>query len=461
MPVKSTQKLKPKFNILTTPGRIAKAAHERAAMEEKEKHTKIPEKTTPPPQQTDTLTSSLEKKKRKIQILPPPHELAAEADLEALTKEAKGGSKKKAPLTTREKLAESAAIRARGSKRKQQVVHDGVGLKVVESGGGEKKAKGKKAAGEKPKNLMDFMRDLKEMPATAAETTGPMEKKTSRGGAGRAKAVKESVLVRPTGRTRRLKAKADGRQSILFQNELQDDTYLSSLLMTLPLEIRQRIWRLVVVETQFFVYPAISPEQPDLAMTSRQIRGEVLPLFYGENTFAVEVPIETVRNSTSGRVSLGPARKWVAALEEGEHVGTIRKWVLSLMLPAREVAGAGMPRLKSGGEVLISLQYPKSGTKDHQHPELEIHRQGTCLLPSHDKYRQCVRMCYPLWLDDAMAAAFLVEKDNRGKQVIHFAASIKRKVHELAECLCMETAEVMVVEDDREKQRNNERVRRK
>ena len=439
MPVKPAPK--PKFNTLTTAGRVAKAAHERAAAMEQ-----TPPQTTPPPPQPST---SPVKKKRKARILPPPHEIAAEAKLKEDAKEAKNGSKKKkkAPLTTKEKLAASAAAKARENKRKQPVVHDGVGLKAVENvavwgmaggggdgEGGKGKGKGKgtkKAAAEKPKNLMDFMRDFKQVPD--AKGAGAKGKKA---GGGKAKVARESVLVRATERTMRLKAEMD-YSTTMESSENEHDSSSGSRLMTLPLEVRQRIWRLVVVEKQFFVYPVISPEQPDLAMTSRQIRGEVLPLYYGENTFAVEIPVETM--GRTGRLSLEPVKKWTAALEDGGHLGTIRNWALSLVLPASSVAGVGTSKLKSDRELVISLQYPKSGTNKHVQPDIEIHRKGSCLLPSHEEHRQCARMCYPRWVDDALAAAVLAEKEDRGKQVVLFAASIGRKGHELVGSQCVES----------------------
>jgi hypothetical protein len=386
------------------------------------------------------------KKKRKTQILPPPHELAAEAKLKEDAKASKSSSKnKQAPLTTKEKITAGAAAKARENKRKQPVVHGGVGLKVVESvgvwgmaGGGDGKApkvgKGKKAAAEKPKNLMDFMRDFKQVPSAAKNG----EAKGKKAAGGKAKVARESVLVRATERTMRLKAEMTCSATIESENE-QDVSSGSRLLMSLPLEVRQRILRLVVVERHFFVYPAISPEQPDLAMTGRQIRGEVLPLYYGENTFAVEIPAETM--GRSGRVSFEPLRKWTVALAGGGHLGTIRKWALSLVLPASGVASVGTSKLNSDREVILSLQYPKSGTNKHVQPDIEIHRKGACLLPGHEEHRPCAQMCYPRWVDDALAAAFLAEREDRGKQVLLFAASIGRKGHGLVGSQCVDEAE--------------------
>lgn len=249
-----------------------------------------------------------------------------------------------------------------------------------------------------------------------------------------------------------MRLKADAEQldhPVEIKSEHQDDASTGSRLMTLPLEVRQRIWRLVVVETQFFVYPAVSAEQPDLAMTSRQIRSEVLPLYYGENTFAVEIPVETARNLASGRVSLEPVRKWTAALAAGGHLGMIKRWALSLVLPAHDVLNVGTPKLNNNRELVISLRYPKSGTKKHVQPDVEIHRQGACLLPSHEEHRRCARMmCYPRWVDDALAAALLAEKDDRGKQVTLFFASIEKKGRELLGCRCVDEIEIVNLEDD-------------
>ena len=97
--------------------------------------------------------------------MPPPHELAAEAKLKEEAAQAKltsSNSKKKSkvPLTTKEKIAAAAAARVREDKRKQGVVHDGVGLKVVgesdgkggiSKGKGGNGGKGKKVAAEKPR----------------------------------------------------------------------------------------------------------------------------------------------------------------------------------------------------------------------------------------------------------------------------------------------------------------------
>jgi hypothetical protein len=211
--------------------------------------------------------------------------------------------------------------------------------------------------------------------------------------------------------------------------------------MSLPLELQQRIWRLVVVETQFFVYPAINQEQPDLAMTSRKIRNDVLPLYYGENTFAIEIPasVEGKRKSKDPeRMSLLLVRKWMAALEGREYFGTIKKWALSWAPPPIRDVRVGGPEHAGNREVIVSICYPKPGSANAQaiRPDIEIHRQAFCLLKSHELFQPCVCMCYPAWLDNAVAAAVLAGGQDRGKQILMIAKDAEKRGGELVGSRC-------------------------
>lgn len=125
----------------------------------------------------------------------------------------------------------------------------------------------------------------------------------------------------------------------------------------------------------------------------------------------------------------------------------ITKWAFSLVLPAGGVADVGMPKLRGDRELVISLRYPKSSNKQNLQPDVEIHRKGSSLYPGHEEHRQCARMCYPRWVDDALAAVLLAEKDDRGKQVVMFAASIGRKGHELVGSQCVDGHEVIGLSD--------------
>lgn len=429
----------PKFNTLTTAGRIAKAAHEREEATTRSSATSPPSDSMPP-----------KKKSRKIPVLAPPAELEAEALRRAEAKKKPNSQPKKAPLTTKDKIS--------ASKKKQTFVPVEDDEKGFRAGGSE----GAKTKGEKPRNLMDIMRDLGQMgsaaPVSASSTVaGKVQTVASSGPKGRVKGKareKESVLVRPTERTRRMQQSrqrlggiraAPAASSVKIKRE-DDDGFSSNAqadLMNFPLELRQRIWRLAVVETHFFVYPAINQEQPDLAMTSRQIRKEVLPLYYGENTFAIEIPASVEvgmgKKKSKGpeRTSLLLVRKWMAALENREYFGAIRKWALSWAPPLRDLRVGGLEHAGSR-EVIVSICYPKPGSANERttRPEIEIHRQAFCLLVSHELFHPCICMCYPTWLDNAVAAAVLAEGQDRGKQVLMIAEDVEKRGGDLVGSRC-------------------------
>ena len=355
MPPSSKQ---PKFNTLTTASRIAKAAHDQEQAATKSTATSPPPDSMPP-----------KKKSRKIPVLAPPAELEAEALRRAEAKKKPKPKPKKAPLTTKDKIA--------ASKKKKPFI-------PVEEDNDEKgfragRGREAKVKGEKPRNLMDIMRDLGQMgsaaPVLASSTVaGKVQTVASSGPKSRAKGKareRESVLVRPTERTRRMQQSRQRLGTLAASSDIikrEDGNGPSSnpraSLMSLPLELQQRIWRLVVVETQFFVYPAINQEQPDLAMTSRKIRNDVLPLYYGENTFAIEIPasVEGKRKSKDPeRTSLLLVRKWMAALEGREYFGTIKKWALSWAPPPIRDVRVGGPEHAGNREVIVSICYPKPG----------------------------------------------------------------------------------------------------
>jgi hypothetical protein len=442
MPPKPSEQ--PKFNTLTTAGRIAKAAHASEQAAAKSTPTSPPPDSAPP------------RKKTRKTVLAPPAELEAEAARRA---EAKKKPKPKAkpepaPLTTKDKIA---ASKTKKKKAFGPVEADDEGFKGGR--GGEVKMKG-----EKPRNLMDIMRDLGQIGSTAppvsasSAVAGKVQTVASSGPKGGSKGkakVRESVLVRPTERTRRMQqsrqrlgetqTEPPAAPSVRIKREDDDGASFNSQasLMGLPLELRQRIWRLAVVETQFFVYPAINQEQPDLAMTSRQIRNEVLPLYYGENIFAIEIPVSVEagmckkKSRDPERTSLLLVRKWIATLQDREYLGMIRKWALSRAPPLRNLQ-ADIPGPAQNREVIVSIRYPTPGSANGQatRPEIEIHRQAFCLLKSHELFQPCISMCYPGWLDNAVAAAVLAESQDRGKQILMIAKDVEKRGGELVGSRC-------------------------
>ncbi|KAI7546747.1 hypothetical protein KC331_g5431, partial [Hortaea werneckii] len=107
--------------------------------------------------------------------------------------------------------------------------------------------------------------------------------------------------------------------------------------MDLPKEVRANIYRSVVVESKVFVRPdsAMGREQPDLAMVSRQLRDEVLPIFYAENVFAIDlVPMQPAKAGAGDRttatkplVGLLAIEGWAKVMQKGDWLKFIRHWV--------------------------------------------------------------------------------------------------------------------------------------
>lgn len=415
---------KPKFNTLTTVGRIAKAAYEREQKETSSKSQPPADKMPPPPPA----------KKRKVTVLPPPSELAAEAARKAEAKK-KPPKRKTAPLTAQEKVAEHAT---KCKKARQVVVHDGKKLKAVKGGGqGTKDNKqsagtqSKKAVG-KSMNLMDFMRDAGQMDTLYM----PKTKK-----AWKSEEVKLSVLVRPTERTRRLQLKMG--QQVRSQNEECNGKNI----MSLPLALRQRIWRLAVVETQFFVYPVVSTEQPDLAMTCRQIRNEVLPIYYGENTFAIEIPADQGKESRDkAQISLKPVEKWIAALRKARHAQSIKRWAF-IWTPTSDAdyLGSLLGGIPIGQDAIVSLEFHEDQAEEENRHAIQVHRQASCLLQTHEEFENCSPGEQPEWLKKIIRNS-TVTRQYRGDQVILVAKNLASQASRLLENRCSGQGVVIPIE---------------
>jgi hypothetical protein len=158
--------------------------------------------------------------------------------------------------------------------------------------------------------------------------------------------------------------------------------------------------------------------------------------------FAIEIPAGAVVSKKKSKdpemTSLPLARKWMAALSDREYFGTIRKWAFSLAPPPARDLQVGIQDLGVNREAIVSICYPKPGSANGQvtRPEVEIHRQAFCLLKSHELFQPCVFMCYPAWLDDAVAAAVLAEGQDRGKQILMIAKDVGKRGGELLDSRC-------------------------
>ncbi|RMY50577.1 hypothetical protein D0865_06820 [Hortaea werneckii] len=106
-----------------------------------------------------------------------------------------------------------------------------------------------------------------------------------------------------------------------------------SPLLSLPGELRNRIWRFLVVrEEPFLAFAAAGSLQhrvvvPRLAHTGRSIRHEVLSIYYSENSFIYE---------------------WTGRFNPVKHRMKIQQWLRTVMPYVRDVSGYGtLSRLPS------------------------------------------------------------------------------------------------------------------
>jgi len=95
-------------------------------------------------------------------------------------------------------------------------------------------------------------------------------------------------------------------QPVPLPKEFAKTTKPDNPLMRLPGELRNEIYRLVLVSNnQLLVTKSSIPTQPPLTMVSRQIRKEAIAIFYRENKFGVEVVNNDGRHEGVWLVKIG------------------------------------------------------------------------------------------------------------------------------------------------------------
>ena len=270
-------------------------------------------------------------------------------------------------------------------------------------------------------------------------------------------------------------------------------------LMDLPDGVRLDIYRMAVVDDRAFVRPdtPTGREQPDLAMTCRKARAEVLPVFYAGNTFAIDLVPAYLRppgllNTGIGEGSvrtknpllgLLAIEKWATALQPepepkqkqgdprdstnclvGDWFRYIRRWVFdyappastSLFIPDNGSACAAdmfhaedddddsfmvslhiAPETKKSSK---SSKASKSSSKVHWSlKHLEVHRDARCLMPAFEEYGKCGVARTPNWLNEAVID-LLDQAGSRGyvdyRAVAGLAKVIERKAADLIAYRC-------------------------
>lgn len=238
------------------------------------------------------------------------------------------------------------------------------------------------------------------------------------------------VLVRPTARTRFLKAEKSSRKprpppvwsqgfstsndlSALRDGQTQPSEKKSEQpfrFLDLPSEIRQRVYRHAVVQANSFVWPITSEldrEQPDLAMVSRLVRQEVLRVFYSENRFAF-----TLASMHKGRTEQFRKRneeltkKWISAMstsnsKDGQWLRDIKKFAFEGMSTTDQklefvICVTATTQLERAADHENSIEATNEGV------QVEIHRQAACILPC---FKSIVGPCTQALLPDGILRA--------------------------------------------------------
>ena len=269
--------------------------------------------------------------------------------------------------------------------------------------------------------------------------------------------AKQSVLVRPTAKTQRYQKQQAVYVSLKTAVEMvgtrksKDSKYVFDF-MEFPKEVRTEIWRHAVVDPCYFVWPGskTGSEQPDLAMVSRGIRAEALPIFYAENIFAIDVSpskeagrggvaqLSGGKKKTEGQnqaaKGIAVIKKWANGLkrEDGRPVwfGSIRRWAFSY--EAETMNG------KDDQSFIVSINLRRAPEGWWVDGVPVVHREAFCTLPGHEQYKTCIPSKTPSKLNDDIIKALNAARGRHisGEVIVRLAIAIQSRVEELVECRC-------------------------
>lgn len=240
----------------------------------------------------------------------------------------------------------------------------------------------------------------------------------------------KGVLFRPTaradddferlngGKSRKDLEKAREHATSFSKKKAEVEVVKVFRVMDLPEELRALVWRYAVVLPKGFIWPEekFGHEQPDLAMTCRQVRAEVLPIFYGENFFAINLK-QSPSKAKKHRKGISTIKTWGEALngtaEQPSWFSYIRRWVLSYPGPGFSIVSMNNGQvIKDDIGFMISINFSK-----RQHDgifwdaSIECHRDALCLQESHEQYGICKVQTVPAKLNDAVIAVTEAAKD--------------------------------------------------
>lgn len=433
-----------------------------------------------------------ERKKPKPKAIAPPGEAFQEPK-----EKPKSKPKASKPITTKEKIAalkvEKVVMKSLEKKQraeKKKAAKAETARTKVEESKEEKKGKGKETS--------RVLSTYELMGRIAKPTAIKFEDAKTKG-----------VLFRPTARAiheRRVQETAKARAKIAVQvpvvvkpMEKKKEEEQAFPIMDLPEEVRKRVWELAVVHHPFCVWPGQpkGKEQPDLAMSGRETRVEVLAVFYGRNVFGIDITppqkpekqikqvkvkkTEVAEGSVAGEKgdegaagkqgvtanpvptpekphktparakkaavidSIAEIKPWAKALEFGGHLSQIRHWVFDCA-PEIIIPPSRVPKVDQSKSVVVCLHiWREAGDGTSQaswRANVEVHREACCVLPGQSEYQRCVVQNSPAWLNGMVNCLLqAVEKRGFGADMVEGVAKMLRKRSlELLESRCEQAA---------------------
>jgi hypothetical protein len=216
-------------------------------------------------------------------------------------------------------------------------------------------------------------------------------------------------------------------------SDLPENTIKPFNFSTLPRSVQTRIIKFATVEANLFVYPCNTTgrEQPDLSITSRQLRALVLPIYYGNNVFAVDMsPLPRKQNAM---VELGSFSKWPYEVERGGWLGHIREWVFNYA----PIVAAG----EDDKSLMLHVSFEKL-VSGRWGASIEVHREASCIRTTTPL---CVIKQTPTWVIEAVISVCdgaAKSTDGSGghgisaQMIVGLATAIQSRVEELVEQRC-------------------------
>ncbi|PPJ50588.1 hypothetical protein CBER1_06296 [Cercospora berteroae] len=203
------------------------------------------------------------------------------------------------------------------------------------------------------------------------------------------------------------------------QNEAKKKSIFAFL--KLPETVKIRIYKLLVIETKLCIWPATKAgrEQPDISMVCKEIRNAVLPIYYGENTFAGDIapPIAPTVVSKTGSApyrepltGLVAVQRWAETLSASQNEGgkwfdLVKNWCFSYRDPVRGASGRATASRTSEGNrdfiVNVQIAAKRDSTVDdgeaggirqsaRADPIVRVHREAACIMPGWSDCGRCV-----------------------------------------------------------------------